>query len=70
MKEPGLDNRHRDKTPPKAGRIQQKRGDTLNKNLPEPIPEFSPNAKLETMRRETGATSVEGVREAAKRRRS
>ena len=66
MKEPGLDNRHRDKTPPKAGRIQQKRGDTLNKNLPEPIPEFSPNAKLETMREETGKTSVEDVREAAK----
>jgi hypothetical protein len=35
MKEPGLDDRHRDKTPPKAGEIQQKRGDTLNKNLPE-----------------------------------
>ncbi len=50
MKEPGLDNRHRHKNPPKAGRIQHKRGDTLNKNLPEPIPQFSPNAKLETMR--------------------
>jgi len=48
MKEPGLDNRHRDKTPPKAGRIQQKRSDTLNKNLPEPIPQFSPNATLRT----------------------
>ena len=31
MKEPGLDNRHRDKNPPKAGEIQQKRSDTLNK---------------------------------------
>ena len=31
MKEPGLDNRHRDKAPPKAGEIQQKRGDTLNR---------------------------------------
>ncbi len=69
MKEPGLDNRHRDKNPPKAGRIQQKRGDTLNKNLPEPIPQFSPNAKLDTMRKETGKTSVEDVREAAKHRR-
>ncbi|MGO9576247.1 MAG: hypothetical protein ACLPTQ_18190 [Terriglobales bacterium] len=69
MKEPGLDNRHRDKTPPKAGEIQQKRRDTLNKNLPRPIPEFSPNAKLDTMRKETGKTSVEDVREAAKRRR-
>jgi hypothetical protein len=34
MKEPGLDGRHRDKNPPKAGEIQQKRSDTLNKNLP------------------------------------
>jgi len=70
MKEPGLDNRHRDKTPPKAGQIQQKRGDTLNKNLPEPIAQFSPNAKLGTMRKETGKTSVEDVREAAKHRRT
>lgn len=66
MKEPGLDGRHRDEN----GRIQQKRGDTLNKNLPQPIPEFSPNAKLETMRKETGKTSIEHVREAAKHRRS
>jgi hypothetical protein len=68
MKEPGLDDRHRDKTAPKAGEIQQKRGDTLNKNLPEPIPQFSPNAKLNTMRKETGKTSVEDVRRAARRR--
>lgn len=50
MKEPGLDDRHRDKRPPKSGEIQQKRADTLNKNLPKPIPEFSPNATLGTMR--------------------
>jgi hypothetical protein len=68
MKEPGLDNRHRDKNPPKAGEIQQKRGDTLNKNLPTPIPEFSPNAKLETARKATGKVSVEAVRRAAKKR--
>ena len=67
MKEPGLDNRHRDKNPPKAGEIQQKRGDTFNKNLPKPITQFSPNAKLATMRAETGKTSVEAVRRAAKR---
>ena len=42
MKEPGLDNRHRDKNPPKAGEIQQKRSDTLNKNLPKPISSFHP----------------------------
>jgi hypothetical protein len=68
MKEPGLDDRHRDKSPPKTGQIQQKRGDTLNKNLPNPIPEFSPNAKLSTMRQETGEVSVAAVRQAAKRR--
>jgi hypothetical protein len=67
MKEPGLDDRRRDKTPPKAGEIQQKRGDTLNKNLPVPIPHFSPNAKLSTIRKETGKTSVEDVRRAARR---
>ena len=45
MREPGLDGRHRDKTPPKTGEIQQKRGDTLNKNLPDgPIPHFSLNS--------------------------
>jgi hypothetical protein len=68
MKEPGLDNRHRDKKPPKAGEIQQKRSDALNKNLPKPIPEFSPNATLGTMRKETGKTSIEDVRKAAKKR--
>lgn len=68
MKEPGLDDRHRDKNPPKAGEIQQKRGDTLNKNLPNPIPQFSPNAKLETMRKETGKVSVKDVTQAAKSR--
>ena len=67
MKEPGLDNRHRDRNPPKAGEIQQKRSDTLNKNLPKPITQFSPNAKLGTMRAETGKTSVEAVRKSAKR---
>lgn len=64
MIEPGLDGRHRDKN----GKIQQKRSDTLNKNLPEPIPKFSPNAKLGSMRRETGQVSVEDVRRVSKRR--
>jgi len=40
MKEPGLDGRHRDKSPPKAGEIQQKRSDTLNKNLRNPFLSF------------------------------
>ncbi len=68
MQEPGLDGRHRDAAKPKIGEIQQKRGDTLNKNLPRPIPEFSPRARLDTMRKETGRTSIEGVRRAARNR--
>jgi hypothetical protein len=68
MKEPGLDGRHRDKNPPKSGEIQQKRGDTLNKNLPNPIPGFRADTKLSTMRKETGKVSVESVRRAAKNR--
>lgn len=64
MKEPGLDDRHRDED----GQIQQKRGDTLNKNLPVPIPQFSPNARLDTMREETGKTSIEDVRRASRNR--
>jgi hypothetical protein len=65
MKEPGLDGRHRDKNPPKAGEIQQKRSDTLNKNLSRPIPQFSPNATLGMMRKETGKISEAAVRRAA-----
>jgi hypothetical protein len=65
MKEPGLDGRHRDKAAPKKGEIQQKRGDTLNRNLPKPIPQFRADTKLETMRRATGQVSVEKVRRAA-----
>jgi hypothetical protein len=61
MKEPGLDGRHRDQ----KGEIQQKRGDMLNKNLPKPIPQFRVDTKLETMRKATGQTSVEKVRQAA-----
>ena len=71
MKEPGLDKRHRDQEPPKAGEIQQKRSDTLNKNLPRPIPEFSPLfAKLGTMGRNGKGSSEEAVRRAAKKLRS
>jgi hypothetical protein len=64
MKEPGLDDRHRDKD----GQIQQKRGDTLNKNLTQPIPQFKPDTTLQTMRDKTGKTSEKDVREAAKRK--
>ena len=68
MKEPGLDNRHRDKNPPKRGEIQQKRSDTLNKNLPTPIEGFSLNATLGFIRKETGETSEAAIRRAAKKR--
>jgi hypothetical protein len=63
MKEPGLDGRHRDED----GEISQKRSDTLNKNLSTPVPGFSPDTTLEDMRKLTGKTSLEDVRDAAKK---
>jgi hypothetical protein len=42
MKDPGLDGRHRDKSPPKAGEIQQKRSDTLNKKPSATYPAIFP----------------------------
>ncbi|MCX8255925.1 hypothetical protein RHCH11_RHCH11_03942 [Beijerinckiaceae bacterium RH CH11] len=65
MKEPGLDGRHRDLD----GRIQQKRSDTLNKNLSHPIPGFSPTTTLGEMRKATGQTSESKVRQAAEKKR-
>ena len=61
MKEPGLDKRHRDKD----GEIQQKRADTLNKNLSKPIPQFGPDVTLGEMRAKTGKVSEADVRCAA-----
>jgi hypothetical protein len=68
MKEPGLDNRHRDKKAPKGGEISRKRSDALNKNLPTPIPEFSPNATVGFMRKQTGKVGLAAIRKAAKKR--
>jgi len=68
MKEPGLDNRYRDKDPPKTGEIHLKRSDALNKNLSTPIPGFSGNASVGFMRRETGQTGLTAIRRAAKNR--
>jgi hypothetical protein len=65
MKEPGLDGRHRNKD----GQIQQKRSDTLNKNLPNPIPGYGPNVPLEKVRHDTGKTSEKDIRDAVKSRR-
>ena len=61
MKEPGLDNRHRDKD----GEIQRKRGDTMNKNLSRPISGFSPSATLAEMREKPGKDSEAAIRRAA-----
>jgi hypothetical protein len=68
MKEPGLDDRHRDKNPPKGGEIQQKRSDAKNKNLSQPILEFSGNATVGFMRKETGKVSINAIRQEAKKR--
>lgn len=67
MKQPGLDGRHRDEKPPKAGQIRQKRSDTLNENLPRPIPQFSGDTTLGEMRDATGKVSENDVRRAAAR---
>jgi hypothetical protein len=61
VKEPGLDGRHRDRD----GEIQQKRSDTLNKNLSQPIPQFRADATLGHMRKVTGEVSEAAVRRAA-----
>jgi hypothetical protein len=63
MKEPGLDGRHRDKD----GQIQKKRRDTLNKNLPTPIPGFGPNVTLEQIRNDTGKISEKDILAAVKK---
>lgn len=65
MKEPGLDDRHRDKD----GTIQQKRSDAKNKNLPNPIPGFGPETTLGTMRERTGKMSEKDIRKAVKSKR-
>ena len=62
MKEPGLDGRHRDKD----GHIQQKRSDTMNKNLPKSIEGFSQNTTLKTMPETTGKVSEKAIRVAVK----
>ena len=69
MKEPGLDNRHRDQARPKAGEIEQKRSDTLNENLSRPLREFGLRVTVGTMRRKTGRVSLKGIRKAASRTR-
>lgn len=64
MKEPGLDNRHRDLD----GRIDRKRSDALNKNLPKPIENFSGNASVGFMRKVTGKIGLAAIAKAARKR--
>jgi len=64
MKEPGLDNRHRDL----SGRIEQKRSDALNKNLSKPIAGFTGNASVGYMRKMTGKVGLSAIAKAAKKR--
>jgi len=64
MKQPGLDKRHRDTD----GEIHKKRSDAVNKNLPQPIEGFSPNATVGFMRQQTGKESLTDIRKAAKNR--
>jgi hypothetical protein len=57
----GLDGRQRDTSPPKAGQIREKRGDTLVRTLRDEYgPEFASgyrsDAKLETVREREGKT--------------
>lgn len=67
MKEPGLDGRHRNKTPPKRGRISQKHGNTLNKNLPNPIPGYPGKATLSEIREKEGKISEKALRQAKRK---
>lgn len=55
----GLDGRGRDQSPPKAGQIREKRGDTLVGTLrreygPDFPPDYRSDAKLRTVREEEG----------------
>lgn len=65
MKEPGLDGRHRNED----GTIHQKRSDTQNRHLPQPIPGYGPKVTLGTMRTQTGQVSERDVRATAKTKR-
>lgn len=63
MNQPGLDSRHRDED----GEIDQKHGQTQNRHLSPPIPQFGPLETLDQMRQATGKVSEADVREAAKK---
>jgi len=60
----GLDGRYDDEM---DGRIARKRSDALNKNLPRPIPEFSPMATVGYMRKATGEEGLRAIAKSAKK---
>jgi hypothetical protein len=69
----GLDDRARDQSPPKAGEIRQKRGDTLLRTLRKEYgPDFAPgirsDATLETLRSRTGKSLHELVHDSRKKK--
>jgi hypothetical protein len=59
----GLDDRYDDET---SGRIGRKRSDAINKNLNQPIPQFSPNATVGHMRKITGEEGLRAIARAAR----
>lgn len=54
MKEPGLDDRHRDRD----GEIDLKHGNTQNRHLSVPIPQYKPMVKRESAFRSPGKGTV------------
>lgn len=68
----GLDGRMRDSTAPKGGEIREKRGDTLVRTLRDEYgPDFAPgvrsDTKLSTLRKRTGQSLHELVRNTPKK---
>lgn len=66
MKEPGIDNRHRDEN----GRIDRKRNDTLAKNLRDDYSEFNNvrgNMKLGNIKKELGLPLDSSIKDVQKK---
>jgi len=63
VKARAIDSRRRDKT----GEIRQKRSDTLNKNLPRPIPQFRGDTTVGVMREITGADDLRSIQQVVER---
>jgi hypothetical protein len=63
VKARALDSRRRDK----SGEIRQKRGDTLNKNLARPFPQFRGDTTVDVMRQITGANDLRSIQQVVER---